>query len=136
MCTKVDSLWKLHAAAWASFQRRAGNEFRFALSVWTAAVILIGIALKGDVRDVPAWLAIPALAAFVALHWWYERGMARSNNADLAKCYELEKVIMTEIGQTWSAPLQERIAAFRAQDPEGQPQRTRFTRWCGWASKN
>ena len=94
---KVDNLWKLHAAAWESFKRRAGHEFKFALSLWAAAALLIAAILKREVHSVPTWLAIAVSVAFVVAHWWYERGNMRSNDLDLAKCYEMEAAIMTEI---------------------------------------
>jgi len=48
MDTKLENLWKLHASAWASFQRRADHEFRFSVAVWTAVVASIGLELKMD----------------------------------------------------------------------------------------
>ena len=111
MDTKLENLWKLHASAWASFQRRADHEFRFSVAVWTAAAALIGLGLKKGYFQprLSMCCAIFLAVVFVALHLWYEYGMAQSNDMDLNKCYYLESTIMNEIGHRWSAEVKGRI---------------------------
>ena len=111
MDTKLENLWKLHASAWASFQRRADHEFRFSVVVWTAVVASIGLELKMDflLRGWPLLLAAFFLIFLVGLHWWYESGMRQSNDTDLKKCYDLENTIMAIIGYSWSKGLQKNI---------------------------
>lgn len=111
MDSELENLWKLHASAWASFQRRAGHEFRFSIAVWTAAVALIGLGLKLNFnfnsRDL--WGAGVFLVLLVVLHLWYEWGMKRSNDTDLHKCYALEDVIIDKIDFKWPEDVQEEI---------------------------
>lgn len=109
MDTKLENLCKLHAAAWASFQRRAGHEFKFSVAVWTVAVGLIAIDLKMDLPHIGVLPLLVAGAVFVLLHGWYEYGMMRSNDTDLAKCYVLEAAIRNAIHFDWPKDLQGEI---------------------------
>ncbi len=115
MSDKLENLWKLHAASWASFERRAGHEFKFSLSLWTAAVGLIAILLKNGIPSIPWWLAITASISFVLIHCWYEVGMARSNNTDLEKCYNLENAILCETGHKWNDKIYLRIEKHKSE---------------------
>ena len=109
MNDRLENLWKLHAASWASFERRAGHEFKFSLSLWTAAVGLVAILLTKEIPTIPWWIALFASISFVLIHCWYEYGMTRSNDTDLFKCYNLEDAMLEETGHRWPDEIYERI---------------------------
>lgn len=109
MNNKLENLWKLHAASWASFERRAGHEFKFALSLWTAAVGLIAILLQDKTLTIHWFPALLASISFILVHTWYEFGMSRSNDTDLFKYYNLENTILSEIGHKWTDKIYQRI---------------------------
>lgn len=109
MDTKLETLCKLHAAAWASFQRRAGHEFKFSVAVWTVAVGLIALDIKMGLPPIPVRYLLPAGVVFVFLHGWYEYGMMRSNDTDLGKCYALETAIRNAIYFSWPKNVQDKI---------------------------
>ena len=81
----------------------------------------------------PTWLAVSAPAAFVFLHWCYERGMARSNDTDLDKCYALEDAIMTEIHYAWPEEVQRHFNRHKPMSPEKLPWHSRLKEW--WRRK-
>lgn len=116
----VEELWRLHGAAYSSFQRRASHEFRFGLAMWTAGAALIGLMLKHRIEFASPTLAIGAAITGVALHFWYELGMERSNNTDLAKCYQIEDDICRLLRHTWRPDVQHRIDWQRGMRPVDQ----------------
>lgn len=109
MNNKIEIYWKLHESAWSSFQRRADHEFKFAVTVWTAYAAFIAIILKSGINFENNLYINLILLGFLVLHIYYEYGMTVSNDADLAKCYDLEKKIKTEFNYNYSHKTNKKI---------------------------
>ena len=86
---RIDGLVEVIKIARASFDQRRSYEWKFSLSLWTALVLLIGLAIRAESSlsfgpHASATLVFLAVS-IVVLHIFFHRMVYRSNAIDLRR---------------------------------------------------
>lgn len=98
-----DALATLRDVRWTAFDTRRAFEWKMGLAVWTAIAAFIALVLQDSIDGLAAvnrWLVLSASAIVLAVHFWWNFFMHRSNRLDLDICYNWERQMQETLGVT------------------------------------
>ncbi|MFO8006715.1 MAG: hypothetical protein R6V05_03170 [Candidatus Brocadiia bacterium] len=113
----VDVLLSLQSHAFSSIENRQAMEWRLSISLWTAAAILLGFLIKGDVQEISVWvkLSVTALAvAVVALHMLWAKGAGRRTGSDVRVCYFWERQTRKQLDAEYPPEMEAEMGKLRS----------------------